>query len=319
MWVWRCHIDLSTPNPRRDRPPRARSCASTTPRSGTSSSTCRPASTAPAEVNICPPAIDPLSPKNMALSPEDAALRLRPVRHRRGPAADVPGVALRPLEGPDRRDRRLPQGHRADARGAARAGGLDGHRRPRGLGVLQLDDGLRRRRPGHPHPQQPEQRGRDRGERLPVAGRRGDPEVHPRGLRAHGVGGALEGAALHRRRRGRHPAPGAGRRDRLPRLLARGVRRPLAADPARAGPRQAARPRGQGARAHALPHPAAPARLAAALLGITDEPGHTPRPRLESRPRHVRGRARRGAGAAGSSPRSRASCITATPSGWPPP
>ena len=68
-------------------------------------------------------------------------------------------------------------------------------RRPRGLGVLQLDDGLRRRRPRHPHPQQPQQRRRDRGQRLPVAGRRGDPEVHARGLRADGVRGALEGAA----------------------------------------------------------------------------------------------------------------------------
>ena len=29
-------------------------------------------------------------------------LRVRPVRHRRGPAADLPGVALRPLEGPAR-------------------------------------------------------------------------------------------------------------------------------------------------------------------------------------------------------------------------
>ena len=35
-------------------------------------------------------------------------VRVRPVRHRRRPAADVPGVALRPVEGPARRDRRLP-------------------------------------------------------------------------------------------------------------------------------------------------------------------------------------------------------------------
>ena len=34
---------------------------------------------------------------------------------------------------------------------------------------------------------------------------------------------------VHRRRRRRDPAAGAGRRDRLPRLVARGVRRPLAA------------------------------------------------------------------------------------------
>ena len=72
-------------------------------------------------------------------------VRLRPVRHRRRPAADVPGLALRPLEGPDGRDRRLPQRQGGAARRPARAGRLDGHRRPRGLGVLQLDDGLRRR------------------------------------------------------------------------------------------------------------------------------------------------------------------------------
>ena len=66
-------------------------------------------------------------------------LRLPPVRDRRRPAADHPGLALRPLEGPDRRDRRLPAGDRGDARGAAGAGRLDGDRRPRGLGVLPAD------------------------------------------------------------------------------------------------------------------------------------------------------------------------------------
>ena len=69
-WVWRCHIDVSTPNPAtmerllpyiRELPgvavPRRRR-------------TCRPGWTA--ECNIVPPAIDPLAPKNMALSLEDA-------------------------------------------------------------------------------------------------------------------------------------------------------------------------------------------------------------------------------------------------------
>ena len=131
--------------------------------------------------------------------PRGRGVRVRPVRHRCGPAAALPGVALRPVEGPDGGDRRLPHRQAGDARGAAGAGRLDGHRRPRGVGVLQLDDGLRRRRPGHPHPQQPQQRRRDRGERFPVAGRRGDPEVHARGLRADRLRGALEGAAVHRR------------------------------------------------------------------------------------------------------------------------
>ncbi|HEX4760139.1 MAG TPA: glycosyltransferase [Thermoleophilaceae bacterium] len=71
-WVWRCHIDLSEPNPEaidhlvpmireyeasvfhvQDYVPQGLDGA--------------------APPNICPPAIDPLSPKNMALSPEDAA------------------------------------------------------------------------------------------------------------------------------------------------------------------------------------------------------------------------------------------------------
>jgi trehalose synthase len=69
-WIWRCHIDLSTPNPEviermvpmvepydckvfhlRDYVPPG----------------------VDGKVEILPPAIDPLSPKNMALSPEDAA------------------------------------------------------------------------------------------------------------------------------------------------------------------------------------------------------------------------------------------------------
>jgi trehalose synthase len=69
-WVWRCHIDLSTPNPATierllpyisDYPQSLFHMADYVPEGmgGT--------------VNIVPPAIDPLAPKNMALSPEDAA------------------------------------------------------------------------------------------------------------------------------------------------------------------------------------------------------------------------------------------------------
>ncbi len=70
-WIWRCHIDLSTPN------------ASTLARlepliTGYDASVWHREEYVPADLNggirkICPPAIDPLSPKNMALSPEDAA------------------------------------------------------------------------------------------------------------------------------------------------------------------------------------------------------------------------------------------------------
>jgi trehalose synthase len=69
-WVWRCHIDLSTPNPA--------TISRLLPYIGE-----YPASVfhlqdyVPAGmdggVNIVPPAIDPLAPKNMALSPEDAS------------------------------------------------------------------------------------------------------------------------------------------------------------------------------------------------------------------------------------------------------
>jgi trehalose synthase len=73
-WVWRCHIDLSTPNPEtiermvplvRDYDDSVFHIQEYVPAAlnGASSQ----------KIHICPPAIDPLSPKNMALSPEDAA------------------------------------------------------------------------------------------------------------------------------------------------------------------------------------------------------------------------------------------------------
>jgi trehalose synthase len=69
-WVWRCHIDLSTPNPAtleqlvpylRDYPQTLFHMAQYVPQGLNG------------KVNIVPPAIDPLAPKNMALSPDDAA------------------------------------------------------------------------------------------------------------------------------------------------------------------------------------------------------------------------------------------------------
>ena len=73
QWIWRCHIDLSTPNP--DTITRVVPLISDydaalfhlddyVPKGMHKSST---------EIHIVPPAIDPLSLKNMALSPEDAA------------------------------------------------------------------------------------------------------------------------------------------------------------------------------------------------------------------------------------------------------
>jgi trehalose synthase len=71
-WVWRCHIDLSEPNPEaierivpyiREYEGSVYHVNQYVP-SGLDGA---------GKVHICPPAIDPLSPKNMQLSPEDAA------------------------------------------------------------------------------------------------------------------------------------------------------------------------------------------------------------------------------------------------------
>ena len=72
-WVWRCHIDLSTPNP--DAIEHLVPLVREYDNSVFHLPQYVPASMdgAGGGVRICPPAIDPLSPKNMALSPEDAA------------------------------------------------------------------------------------------------------------------------------------------------------------------------------------------------------------------------------------------------------
>jgi trehalose synthase len=71
-WVWRCHIDLSTPNP--DTIRRLLPYITEYDASLYHMEQYVPAGLdGDGRVYICPPAIDPLSPKNMALSPEDAA------------------------------------------------------------------------------------------------------------------------------------------------------------------------------------------------------------------------------------------------------
>jgi trehalose synthase len=72
-WVWRCHIDLSTPHP----PTIERIVPYI---EGYDGAVFHLREYVPEGItndgvplHICPPAIDPLSPKNMALSPEDAA------------------------------------------------------------------------------------------------------------------------------------------------------------------------------------------------------------------------------------------------------
>ncbi|MGH2831924.1 MAG: glycosyltransferase [Solirubrobacteraceae bacterium] len=69
-WVWRCHIDLSTPNPQTIE--RLLPYISDYPQSLFHMQGYVPAGMG-GKVNVVPPAIDPLTPKNMALSPEDAS------------------------------------------------------------------------------------------------------------------------------------------------------------------------------------------------------------------------------------------------------
>ena len=134
--------------------------------------------------------------------------------------------------------------------------------------------------------------GAHRGQRVPVAGRRRDPEVHARGLRPDRHRGALEGPPVHRRRRRRHPAAGGGRRVGLPRLLAWSSARQrsleILNDPALG---KALGRRGkEHVRAHFLT-PRLPSRLAANLpRGAVDASRDRPaRPRLQPRARHVPG------------------------------
>src|SRR3984957_6045355 len=181
---------------------------------------------------------------------------VRAVRDRRRPAADVPGLALRSVEGPAGGDRRLSDRQGAPAARAARAGGLEGERACGG-------------RAGRAHPQQLQQRGGDRGQRVPIARGRADPEVDARGLWPDGLGGDLEGATVHRGQRRRDPAADRGWRDGLPGGQRRGMRGADAGDPRGPGPGQDAGPPRQGACARALPDAALSARLSEDLQRAT--------------------------------------------------
>ena len=70
-WVWRCHIDLSTPN--QDAIDHVVPHVRGYDESVFHLQDYVPPGLDGGLVNICPPAIDPLAPKNMAFSPEDAA------------------------------------------------------------------------------------------------------------------------------------------------------------------------------------------------------------------------------------------------------
>ena len=106
-WVWRCHIDLSTPNP--DTIARLLPYIEHYPESLFHMREYVPAGMN-GHVNVVPPAIDPLTPKNMALSPEDGAF----VCGQFGIDVDRPLICqvsrFDPWKDPARRDRRLPPG-----------------------------------------------------------------------------------------------------------------------------------------------------------------------------------------------------------------
>ena len=71
LWIWRCHIDLSAPNP--EAVERMVPLMKAYDASVFHVEQYVPSGLTGDGVYICPPAIDPLSPKNMQLSPEDAA------------------------------------------------------------------------------------------------------------------------------------------------------------------------------------------------------------------------------------------------------
>ena len=70
-WIWRCHIDISTPNPAAIE--RLVPLVSAYEGAVFHRQEYVPAGMDGTPIHIVPPAIDPLSPKNMAFSPEDAS------------------------------------------------------------------------------------------------------------------------------------------------------------------------------------------------------------------------------------------------------
>jgi trehalose synthase len=135
-WLWPCHIDLSATY----RPvweffePIVRRYDATI---FTAAESVQPG-VAGGEVALIPPSIDPLSSKNAEMSPgmvlEIAKTAWRPP----AATADHAGVAVRPVEGPSRGDRRRPGRPSRRDRGPAGDDRLAGARRPEGMRYLEL-------------------------------------------------------------------------------------------------------------------------------------------------------------------------------------
>ena len=181
----------------------------------------------------------------MALSAEDAAY----IVDQFGIDVERPLITqvsrFDPWKDPLGRDRGLAARPRAASDRAARARGLDGARRPRGLGLLQPDRRGGRRGPGHLHPLEPEQRRIGRGERVPGALRApcsrspsgrasGSPSPRRSGRRARSSRAAWAGSST--RSRTARPASSSIRsRSARPRLLGSSTTPSAAREMARRG------------------------------------------------------------------------------------
>jgi trehalose synthase len=125
-WIWRCHIDTSSPNPEYwdflYRYIRQYDAAIFTMRDYVSAEAALP------QLTLITPSIDPLSSKNRSDGAGRSGRNDPPLRGGAGPTAHRPGLALRSLEGSAGSDRGLQDGEEGVSQRTAGPGGLDGHR-----------------------------------------------------------------------------------------------------------------------------------------------------------------------------------------------
>ena len=161
-----------------------------------------------------------------------------PVRRRRTSAHRLSGQPVRSVEGPGRRDRRVPHRARTRARRSARSRRLDGDRRPRGLPGVGRDRGRARGRPRHLPALEPAPGRFGADQRVSAGRQRGRAEITARRLRPHRERRPLEGTTGHRGTGRRHQAADPRRVRRVSRRLDRGVRAsaPSICSPIRSAP-----------------------------------------------------------------------------------
>ena len=203
-WIWRCHIDSSTPDQAASdflRPYIERyDCAVFT-----LPEFVPPGLSVPTA--FIAPAIDPLSSKNRELPAFLARETVAELGIDLSPPVDDPGLALRPLEGPARRGRGLAARALRVPGAPARPRRLDGRRRSGGVAHLRgaRGRGAQRARllPAH----EPDGRDRSRGERVAARHRRRRAEEHPRGVQP-----PQKHTPPRRRGNSNHQEPRGGRR-----------------------------------------------------------------------------------------------------------